>query len=162
IATAQSVSYPRGSSPTTPELDTLSSEFIKELWEGSKGGSPFVSEIQDKPIPINFRLHSLESYDCSSDPAEHIAAFYTQMTLYDIVDTLMSCAFPTTLRGLARMWYSWLMPSSISSFNQLAMEFELNFLASTQLRPTAASFLGLSQGSEESLPKFVGCFATEI
>ncbi|RZS07727.1 hypothetical protein BHM03_00038605 [Ensete ventricosum] len=46
-----------------------------------------------------------------------------------------------------------LKPSSISSFDQLVKEFELNFLASSLPRPNAASLLSLSQGSEESLLK---------
>ncbi|RWV90153.1 hypothetical protein BHE74_00053542 [Ensete ventricosum] len=60
------------------------------------------------------------------------------------------------------MWPTQLKLSSISSFNQLAKEFELNFLASAQPRPTATSLLRLSQGSEESLTQFVGHFAIEI
>ncbi|RWV91577.1 hypothetical protein BHE74_00045008 [Ensete ventricosum] len=76
ITAAQLGSHPRGSTPMPPELDTLSfdstdslkarlpqvnqrlndvqKEFVKskeELEESSKGGSPFVPEIQDKPIP---------------------------------------------------------------------------------------------------------------
>ncbi|RWV94825.1 hypothetical protein GW17_00042601 [Ensete ventricosum] len=59
-------------------LDEVQKEFIKskeELGETSKGRSPFVSEIHDKPIPTNFRLPSLESCDSSSDPSEHVTAF---------------------------------------------------------------------------------------
>ncbi|RWV80192.1 hypothetical protein GW17_00058574 [Ensete ventricosum] len=91
--------------------------------------SPFVQEIQDKPIPSNFRLLMLETFDGSSDSAEHVAAFRVRMALYDISNTLMCQAFPTTLRGPTRMWYSRLKPFPTSSFNQLVKEFEINFLA---------------------------------
>ncbi|RRT41618.1 hypothetical protein B296_00057700 [Ensete ventricosum] len=50
------------------------------------------------------------------------------------------------------MWYSRLKPSSISLFDLLTKEFELNFLASDRLRPTIASLLGLTQGSESPSP----------
>ncbi|RWV90843.1 hypothetical protein GW17_00046922 [Ensete ventricosum] len=155
VIVARSVSHPRDSIHATRELDTLSSdsthslreqlrqvnqkldevqkEFIKskeELGECSKGGSPFVPEIQDKLIPTNSRLPSLESYDGSTDPTEHVVAFQAHMALYDTSDALMYQAFPTTMRGSARMWYSRLEPSLISSFDLLAKEFELNFLAS--------------------------------
>ncbi|RZS10691.1 hypothetical protein BHM03_00041950 [Ensete ventricosum] len=74
----------------------------------------------------------------------------------------MCWAFPTTLRGLARMWYSRLKPSSISSFDYLAKEFELNFMASSHLRPTAASLLDLAQGSNEPLAQFVSRFVAKV
>ncbi|RWW40257.1 hypothetical protein BHE74_00054348 [Ensete ventricosum] len=60
------------------------------------------------------------------------------------------------------MWYNRLKPSSISSFDHFAKEFELNFMASSCLRPTTASLLGLTQGSDEPLAQFVDRFATEV
>ncbi|RRT68353.1 hypothetical protein B296_00029691 [Ensete ventricosum] len=67
----------------------------EELGESSKGGSPFVLEIQDRPILTRFRLPSLESYDGDFDPAEHVTAFRAQMTLYDTSDALICRCFLT-------------------------------------------------------------------
>ncbi|RWW29836.1 hypothetical protein GW17_00005628, partial [Ensete ventricosum] len=65
-------------------LDEVQKEVLKsrgEIGESSKGGSPFTPEIQGKPLPATFRLPTLEPYDGSGDPTEHIAAFRAQMAL---------------------------------------------------------------------------------
>ncbi|RRT59850.1 hypothetical protein B296_00017798 [Ensete ventricosum] len=58
-------------------LDEVQKEILKskaEVGESSKGGSPFTLEIQDKPLPANFKLPALELYDGRCDPAEHAYA----------------------------------------------------------------------------------------
>ncbi|RZS28301.1 hypothetical protein BHM03_00061873, partial [Ensete ventricosum] len=140
-------------------LDEVQKEVLKskgEVRESSKGGSPFTPEIQDKPLPANFRLPVLELYDDSCDPAEYIVTFHAQMALYDTSDALMCRAFPTTLREPARTWYCRLKPTSISSLDLLAKEFKLNFLASARPKSTVVSPLGLAQGNDESLAQFIG------
>ncbi|RWW11398.1 hypothetical protein GW17_00024990 [Ensete ventricosum] len=134
----------------------------EEVGETTKGGSPFAPEILDKPIPSSFRLLTLEPYDGSTDPSEHVTTFRAQMALCDTFDVLMYRTFPITLRGPARMWYSRLKPSSIPSFDYYAKEFELNFMASSCPRPTVASLLGLTQGSDEPLAQFVSRFVAEV
>ena len=112
--------------------------------EGTSGGSPFTQEVQDKPVPLNFRLPTLETYDKGSDPMEHISLFWAQMALYGVSDALMCRAFPTTLRGSVRTWFSRLRLASVSSFDQLAEDFEQNFLVSARPRPSVATLLTLS------------------
>ncbi|RRT54637.1 hypothetical protein B296_00025496 [Ensete ventricosum] len=146
-------------------LDEVQRDFVKskeKVGETTKGGSSFAPEILDKPIPSSFQLPTLEPYDGSTDPTEHVATFRAQMALYDTSDALMCRTFPTTLHGLARMWYSRLKLSSISSFDHFAKEFELNFIASSCPRSIVALLLGLTQGSNEPLAQFVSRFLAEV
>ncbi|RWW56416.1 hypothetical protein BHE74_00036865 [Ensete ventricosum] len=150
---------------TPLEPDVVQRDFVRskeEVAEPTKGGSPFAPEILDKPIPSSFRLPTLEPYDRSTDPTEHVAAFRAQIALYDTSDALMCRTFPTTLRGPTRMWYSRLKPSFISSFDQFAKEFKLSFIASSCPRSTVASLLSLTQGSDKPLAQFVSRFSAEV
>ena len=59
-------------------LDEFQHEFRKSRSESNEdglGGSPFTQKVQDKPVPLNFRLPALETYDGGFDPAEHISTF---------------------------------------------------------------------------------------
>ncbi|RWW48239.1 hypothetical protein BHE74_00045698 [Ensete ventricosum] len=84
------------------------------------------------------------------------------MALYDTSDAIMCRAFPMTLRGVAQGWYNRLPLASIHYYDQLAREFDANFLTSARPKPTAACLLGMRQKEDEPLGPYLACFAKEI
>ncbi|RWW71950.1 hypothetical protein BHE74_00020291 [Ensete ventricosum] len=60
------------------------------------------------------------------------------------------------------MWYSRMKSHLISFFDQMAKEFESNFLASAKLKLSTIALLRQSQKDEEPLSYFVSRFVIEI
>ena len=51
-------------------------------------------------------MPQVENYDGSKDPLDHLESFKTLMHLQEVPDEIMCRAFPTTLKGPARIWFS--------------------------------------------------------
>ena len=64
-------------------------------------------------------MSQIDSYDGVKDPIDHLETFKTLMHLQGVVDEIMCKAFPTTLKGAARIWFNRLTPNSISTFKEL-------------------------------------------
>ena len=82
--------------------------------------SPFIASVTSCPLPPKFHMPQAEAYDGSKDPLDHLESFKTLMHLQGVADEIMCWAFPTTLKGPARVWFSRLTPSSISTFKELS------------------------------------------
>ena len=81
---------------------------------------PFTTSVNSFPLPLKFRMLQLESYDGAKDPLDHLKSFKTLMHLQRVADEIMCKAFPTTLKGILRIWFSRLTPNSISTFKDLS------------------------------------------
>ena len=90
--------------------------------------SPFIASINNHPLPFKFKMSSLDSYDGTRDPCDHIAAFKTTMHLQGVPDKIMRRAFPTTLKELAWVWFSKIPPNTVSSLEMLSKLFVNNII----------------------------------
>ena len=65
--------------------------------------SPFTAAVNFFPLPHKFCMPHIDSYDGVKDPLDHLETFKTLMYLQGVADKIMCRAFPTTLKGAARI-----------------------------------------------------------
>ena len=65
--------------------------------------SSFTLSINSFPLPQKFRMPQIESYDEVKDLLDYLETFKTLMHLQGVADEIMCKAFPTTLKGAARI-----------------------------------------------------------
>ena len=82
--------------------------------------SLFTASVNSFPLQHKFRMPQIDSYDGVKDPLDHLETFKTLMHLQGVADEIMCRAIPTTLKGPARVWFSRLMPNSISTIKELS------------------------------------------
>ena len=123
--------------------------------------SPFITSINSHPLPSNFKMPVLDSYDRTRDPCDHIATIKTTMHLQRVPDEIKCRAFPTTLRGPTRVCFSNIPPNTISSFEELSKLFFNNFIEGQRHKRSSSSLLTIEQGDNESLWSFITRFNRE-
>ena len=124
--------------------------------------SPFTALINGHPLPPKFKMPSLDSYDGTCDTFDHIATFKTTMHLQGVLDEIMCRAFPITLKGLARVWFSKIPPNLVSSFEELSKLFVNNFIGGQRHKRSSSSLLTIKQRKNESLRFFITHFNREV
>nr|XP_023893169.1 uncharacterized protein LOC112005151 [Quercus suber] len=90
--------------------------------------SPFVASINAHPLPPKFKMPLLDS------------------------------AFPTTLKGPARVWFSKIPHNIVTSFKELSKLFVNNFIGGQRHKRFSSSLLTIGQGENESLRSFITRF----
>ena len=126
-----------------------------------KTDSPFTTSINGHPLPPKFKMPSLDSYDGTRDPFDHITTFKTTMHLQGVSDKIMYRAFPTTLKGPARVWFNKMLSNSVSSFEELSKLFVNNFIGGQRHKHSSSNLLTIEQGENESLRSFITRFNRE-
>ena len=99
--------------------------------------SPFTAAINSFPLP------HIDSYDEVKDPLDHLETFKTLMHLQGVADEIMCKAFPTTLKGVARIWFSRLTPNLVNTFKELSAQFTAHFNGGHRYKKSIACLMSI-------------------
>ena len=123
--------------------------------------SPFTTPVNSFPLPHKFRMPQIKSYDGVKDPLDHLETFKTLMHLQGVAGKIMCRAFPTTLKGLTRIWFSRLTPNSISTFKELSSQFTSHFIREHRYKKSTACLMSIRQREDETLRSYITRFNKE-
>lgn len=123
--------------------------------------SPFTAFVNSFPLLSKFRMPQIDSYDEVKDPLDHLETFKTLMHLQGVADEIMCRAFPTTLKGAARIWFSRLMPNFISTFKELSAQFTAHFIGGHRYKKSTACLMSIKQREKETLRSYISRFNKE-
>ena len=121
--------------------------------------SPFAETILEVPLPGTWNNPTLDKYDGTTDPDEHVNAYLTQVGLHTTKDALWCQIFPTSLKGAALSWFTRLPAQSIDSFDTLATKFRAQFTTSRPHHLTSIALVNIRQEKSESLRAFMDRFS---
>ena len=78
--------------------------------------SPSTMAVLECSVPSKFRLSQLELFDGLKDALDHLNTFKMTLGLQQSPNEILCRSFPTTLKGVAREWFTKLPTSSIDNF----------------------------------------------
>jgi len=84
------------------------------------------------------------------------------MHLQGVAYVIMCRAFPTTLKGAARIWFSRLTPNSISTFKELSAQFTAHFIGGHRNKKSTACLISIKQREDETLKNYISRFNNEV
>ena len=123
--------------------------------------SPFTASVNSFRLPYKFCMPQIDSYDGIKDPLDHVETFKTLMNLQGVADEIMCRAFPTTLKGSARVWFNRLTPNSINTFKELSAQFTAHFIGGHRYKKSTACLISIRQQEDETLRSYITCFNKE-
>ena len=106
-------------------------------------------------------MPQVENYNENKDPLDHLESFKTLMHLQGILDEIICRAFPTTLKGPARVWFSRLTPNSIISFRELSAQFASHVIEGHKYKKSTACLMNIKQREDETLRSYIARFNKE-
>ena len=123
--------------------------------------SPFTAPVNSFLLPHKFRMPLIESYDRVKDLLDHLQTFKTLMHLQGVADEIICRAFPTMLKGPARIWFSRLTPNSINTFKELSAQFTSHFIEEHRYKKSTTCLMSIRQRKDETLRSYITRFNKE-
>ncbi|GAB2271785.1 hypothetical protein Dimus_038933 [Dionaea muscipula] len=120
---------------------------------------PFTRNVLEDYCPNHVRLPSLDSYDGTEDPEDHLNHYEIRMSLQNFSDGMMCRAFPSTFKGAARRWFHRLPSNSISNFEEFGEKFIAQFASSSVFTKSVPNLFDMKQEADESLREFMSRFS---
>ena len=117
--------------------------------------SPFTTQVTSCPLPPKFWMPSLETYDGTKYSLDHLESFKTLMILQGVPNEIMCRAFPTTMKGSARVWFSKIKPNSMSTFKEFSNSFITHFIKGQMHKHSTHAPMQIRQWEDESLRSYV-------
>ena len=124
--------------------------------------SSFTAAVNSFPLPHKFRMPHIDSYNGVKDPLDHLETFKKLMHLQGVADEIMCRAFPTTLKGAVRIWFSRLTPNSVSTFKELSAQFTAHFIGGHRYKKSTACLISIKQQEDETLQSYISHFNKEV
>ena len=123
--------------------------------------SPFTASIISFPLLPKFHMSQVESYNGSKDLPDYLESFKTMMHLQGVADEIMCRAFPTTLKGSTKIWFSRLIPNSISTFKELSAQFASHFIGGQRYKKSTACLMNIRQQKDKTMRSYITRFNKE-
>ena len=105
--------------------------------------SLFTETILEVPLPGTWNNPTLDKYDGTMNPNEHVTAYLTQVGLHTAEDALWCRIFLTSLKGAALRWFTRLPTQSIDCFGTLATKFGAQFTTSQPHHLTSITLVNI-------------------
>ncbi|XP_057250713.1 uncharacterized protein LOC130591415 [Beta vulgaris subsp. vulgaris] len=116
--------------------------------------------MESPPVP-KIKLPTIEPFDGTIDPDDHLSAYKHQMYVQGVDDATWCKNFPATLKGVAQKWFNNLPPNSVNNFTELSILFTSHFVANRQEQKNNMHLGKVVQGPKEALRSYVKRFNLE-
>ena len=101
--------------------------------------TPFSAKIMEVPFFPKVKLPTIEPFDGTTDPNDHLSAYKHQLYVQAVDDATWCKNFPATLKSVAQKWLNNLPPNLVNNFTELSYLFTNHFIANLQEHKTSCT-----------------------